>query len=287
MRIAVLGMGRMGRALAQRLLSQHFRVTVWNRTPGQAGQVVQDGATEAFSPAEAAHGADAVLLSLSDDTAVRDVTARLVDTMPDGDEMFVADTSTVSPGTSRALRELVPLRRFVAAPILGGPLDLVLGNARVLLGGDRATADRLEPIWRDVFASSAYCGEDPGCAVTLKLLNNYLLMANVVLVSEVVTTAEAAGFDMAAVRDQLFTWATVPPILRNRLDDIVGGAHEGWFTTRLGAKDVRLAREVSEQHGVMLPLAHLVERLYEEAAELGWAEADIAAVVELVRRERR
>ena len=287
MRLAVLGMGRMGRALAQRLLSQHFSVTVWNRTPGQAGQVVQDGATEAFSPGEAAQGADAVLMSLTDDRAVRDVMTRLVDAVPEGKRLVVADMSTVSPRTSRALRDLVPGRRFVAAPILGGPLDLVLGNARVLLGGDRVAADRLEPIWRDVFADSAYCGGDPGCAVTLKLLNNYLLMANVVLVSEVVATAEAAGFDMAGVRDHLFTWPTVPPILRNRLDDIIGGAHEGWFTTRLGAKDVRLAREVSEEHGVVLPLAHLVERLYEEAAELGWAEADIAAVVELVRRERR
>jgi 3-hydroxyisobutyrate dehydrogenase-like beta-hydroxyacid dehydrogenase len=287
MRLAVLGMGRMGRALAQRLLSQHFSVTVWNRTPGQAGQVVQDGATEAFSPGEAAQGADAVLMSLTDDRAVRDVMTRLVDAVPEGKGLVVADMSTVSPRTSRALRDLVPGRRFVAAPILGGPLDLVLGNARVLLGGDRVAADRLEPIWRDVFADSAYCGGDPGCAVTLKLLNNYLLMANVVLVSEVVATAEAAGFDMAGVRDHLFTWPTVPPILRNRLDDIIGGAHEGWFTTRLGAKDVRLAREVSEEHGVVLPLAHLVERLYEEAAELGWAEADIAAVVELVRRERR
>ncbi|GAA1266339.1 tartronate semialdehyde reductase [Planotetraspora silvatica] len=287
MRIAVLGMGRMGRALAQRLLTQHFSVTVWNRTPGQAGQVVQDGATEAFSPAEAAQGADAVLMSLTDDRAVRDVMTRLVDDMPSGDDLVVADMSTVSPSTSRALRDLVPRGRFLAAPILGGPLDLVLGNARVLLGGDRTAAERLEPVWRDAFASSAYLGDDPGCAVTLKLLNNYLLMANVVLVSEVVVTAEAAGFDMAGVRNQLFGWATVPPILRNRIDDIVGGAHEGWFTTRLGAKDVRLAREVSEEHGVVLPLAHLVERLYEEAAELGWAEADIAAVVELVRRERR
>ncbi|GII28676.1 tartronate semialdehyde reductase [Planotetraspora mira] len=280
-------MGRMGRALAQRLLTQHFSVTVWNRTPGQAGQVVQDGATEAFTPAEAAQGADAVLMSLTDDRAVRDVMTRLVDAVPGGDDLVVADTSTVSPGTSRALRDLMPGGRFLAAPILGGPLDLVLGNARVLLGGDQMAAERLEPVWRDAFASSAYCGDDPGCAVTLKLLNNYLLMANVVLVSEVVVTAEAAGFDMAGVRNQLFRWATVPPILRNRLDDIVGGAHEGWFTTRLGAKDVRLAREVSEEHGVVLPLAHLVERLYEEAAELGWAEADIAAVVELVRRERR
>ncbi|MEV6982448.1 NAD-binding protein [Sphaerisporangium sp. NPDC051017] len=71
--------------------------------------------------------------------------------------------------------------------------------------------------------------------------------------------------------------------MRNRLDDVLGGDHEGWFTTRLGAKDVRLPAEVAETHGLTLPLARLVERRYEQAAAAGFGDADIGAVVELVR----
>ncbi|MCT9931827.1 NAD(P)-dependent oxidoreductase [Planotetraspora sp. A-T 1434] len=287
MRIAVLGMGRMGRALAQRLLGQHFAVTVWNRTPGRAADLVGDGAIEASSPAEAARDAEAVLLSLADDQAVREVVGRLAGLEPTRDWPIVADMSTVSPAMSRELRDLVPGGRFVAAPIVGGPLAVVVGKATALLGGDRRAVEKLEAVWRDAFAGYSYCGEDPGCAVTLKLLNNYLLMSTVAVVAEAVATAQAAGFGEDTVREMLFTWPTVPPALHNRLDDIIGGDHEGWFTTRLGAKDVRLAREVAEAAGLDLPIARLVERRYEEAAERGWGDADIAAIVELLRARRR
>ncbi|GII57900.1 tartronate semialdehyde reductase [Planotetraspora thailandica] len=287
MRIAVLGMGRMGRALAERLLRQHFSVTVWNRSPGKAADVLDEGATLAPSPAEAVRNAQAVVLSLADDHAVHAVMEQVAEAASGRDDLVVADTSTVSPATSRSLRDLAPGGRFVAAPILGGPLDVVLGNARTLLGGDRVAVERITPIWRDAFASFTYCGDDPGCAVTLKLLSNYLLMSNIVLVSEIVATAEAAGIDRKAFRELLFKWPSVPPLLHNRLDDIIGGDHAGWFTTLLGAKDVRLTREIAESHGLVLPLAHLVERLYEEAADEGWADSDVAAVVELVRRGTR
>ena len=73
MDLGVLGMGAMGRAVARRLLGQGHRVAVWNRTPGRAAEVLAAGAREASSPAEAAAGAAAVLLSLSDDRAVLDV----------------------------------------------------------------------------------------------------------------------------------------------------------------------------------------------------------------------
>ena len=70
---------------------------------------------------------------------------------------------------------------------------------------------------------------------------------------------------------------------RNRLDDIVSGDHDGWFSTKLGAKDVRLAEDLARSHGMQLPLADAVKRRFEEAAAQGWADADIGAVVELLR----
>jgi hypothetical protein len=76
----------------------------------------------------------------------------------------------------------------------------------------------------------------------------------------------------------------VAPALRNRLHDIVSGDHDGWFSTTLGAKAVRLAEDLARSHGVLLPLADAVKRRFEEAAAQGWADADIGAVVELLRR---
>ncbi|GLW98543.1 NAD(P)-dependent oxidoreductase [Microtetraspora sp. NBRC 16547] len=278
MRVAVLGMGRMGRALAERLLARDFAVTVWNRTPGRADEVTALGAAEAGDPAQAARDADAVLLSLAGDEAVREVMVRLAEV----GGPIVADMSTVSPDTSRALREAAPGGRFVAAPIIGGPQAVVSGQAFTLVGGDRQLVDDLRPIWAEAFSAYRYCGADPGSAVIFKLLNNYLLMSSVAVVAEVVATGLAAGVDDMLLRDFLFGWPTVPPAVHNRIDDILSGDHRGWFTTRLGAKDVRLAVDVARSAGIDLPIAQLVERRFEEAAERGWSDADIGAVVELL-----
>lgn len=285
MRVAVLGMGRMGRALARRLLMRGHTVKVWNRTPGRAAEVVAAGAVEASSPVDAARGTEGVLMSLADDRASRDVMAQLAGLGAD-ETPVVADASTVSPVTSRELWQAAPGHRFVTAPIVGGPLAVVEGEAMGLLGGEREHVRRLDPLWRDIFAVQRYCGADPGSALTFKLLNNYLLMAGLAVVAEVVATGQAAELDESRLRDLLLQWPTVAPALHNRLDDVIGGDHQGWFTTRLGAKDVRLAVELGESLGLDLRIARLVQRRYEEAAEHGWADADIGAIVELVRERR-
>ncbi|WP_214410202.1 NAD(P)-dependent oxidoreductase [Sphaerisporangium fuscum] len=288
MRVAVLGMGNMGRAVATRLLGHGCEVTVWNRTPGKAAQVVEAGALEASTPGEAAKGAQAVLMSLADDRAVLEVVERLDEIGAGPGAPVLADMSTVSPDTSRRLRDTVPERRFLAVPIIAAPRTVTDGLAAGLLGGDRALVDDLEPLWRQLFCVHWYCGEDPGAATTFKLLNNYLLMSSVAVAAEVVGAAEAAGLDTGLLREVLDQWPTVPLAIRNRLDDMIGGDHRrGWFATWLGAKDVRLVAEVAEAHGLSLPIARLVERRYQETAERGWREADIAAAVELVRAERR
>ncbi|MER5419412.1 NAD(P)-dependent oxidoreductase [Streptosporangium roseum] len=310
MRVSVLGMGSMGRALALRLLGRGHAVRVWNRTPGKASEVIAAGAAEAPSPAEAARDADAVLMSLADDQAVREVMARLTEPASEpasvsaSDPGFepasasasdpgagsgapvVADMSTVSPDTSRALAGLAPGGRFVAAPIIGGPQAVVDGQTMGLLGGERGLVDRLGPVWRDLFAVHWYCGDDPGNALSYKLLNNYLLMSGVAVVAEAVAAGQAAGLDEAMLKDLLLRWPTVAPALHDRLDDIIHGDHRGWFATRLGAKDVRLIAEVAESKGLRLPIARLVERRYEEAAGHGWSDSDITAVVELLRERR-
>jgi 3-hydroxyisobutyrate dehydrogenase-like beta-hydroxyacid dehydrogenase len=118
-------------------------------------------------------------------------------------------------------------------------------------------------------------------------LNNYLLMSGVAVLAEVTAASRSAGLDQALLRDFLLKWPTVAPGLHNRVDDILDGDHSGWFTTRLGAKDVRLAAELAETGGLELPIARMVEQRYEEAADRGWSEADIAAVVELLQADPR
>jgi 3-hydroxyisobutyrate dehydrogenase-like beta-hydroxyacid dehydrogenase len=284
MRLAVLGMGKMGHALAERLLGREHEVSVWNRTRHKADDLLAKGAREASCPAAAAEEAQATFTSLADDAAVRAVvTGRDGVAAGLGDGILI-DASTVSPETTTDLSETVG-GRLLASPILGSPMAVVAGEATYLIGGPRELVDRLAPAY-DALAEAGhrrYVGEDARAATTLKLLSNYLLMSGIATLAETVATAQAVGLPDELILDYLGHLPLVAPALRNRLHDIVSGDHDGWFSTSLGAKDVRLADDLAKSHGVLLPLADAVKRRYEEAATQGWADADIGAVVELLR----
>jgi len=287
MRLAVVGMGRMGHALAERLLGGGHELAVWNRTPHKADDLVANGAREAPTPASAAEGAEATFTSLADDAAVRTVVSG-----PDGvaaglGDGVLIDMSTVSPDTTAYLADAVG-GRLLASPILGSPMAVASGEAAYLIAGPHELHDRLAPAY-DVLAEAGrrvYVGEDATVATTLKLLSNYLLMSGIAALAETVATAQAVGLPDQLIRDYLGQVPLVAPALLNRLDDIVSGDHDGWFSTTLGAKDVRLAEDLARSHGVVLPLADAVRRRFEEAAAQGWADADIGAVVELLRQHR-
>src|SRR5258705_13738299 len=104
MDVAVLGMGRMGRALAGRLLDGGHRVTVWNRSPGKAGELVSAGAREAHSVADAVDDVEVVITMLANDDAVRAVVLGELRSSIDEQTVYV-DSSTVSPKLSAELAE--------------------------------------------------------------------------------------------------------------------------------------------------------------------------------------
>ncbi len=285
MRLAVLGMGRMGHAVAERLLGGDHDVTVWNRTPHKADELIAKGAREAATPAEAAKQAEATFTSLADDAAVQAVVTGQDGVAVGLGDGALIDLSTVSPKTTAALVDAVG-GRLLASPILGAPSAVLSGEAAYLIGGPRELYDRLQAAY-DVLADKGrrfYVGEDAGVATTLKLLSNYLLMSGIAALAETVATAQAVGLPDELIRDYLGQLPLLAPALRNRLDDIVSGDHRGWFSTTLGAKDVRLAEDLARSHDLTLPLAAAVKRRFEEAAAQGWADADIGAVVELLRK---
>ncbi len=281
MHAAVIGMGNMGRAMAGRLLERGFEVTVWNRTPGRAGELVDSGATEAATLTDAVESAEVVLLSLANDAAVAAVAI-------DGElpglvgDRVVVDLSTVSPDTSRRLAAALPAGQMVAAPILAAPHVLRAGSAVLLVGGPADAVARLEPVWA-ALGTRRDCGDEPGAATTFKLLANYLLMGGLALLADAVAAGQALGVDDAALRSFFTAIPVVAPGLHNRLDDLIDGDHTGWFTTVLGAKDVGLATDLAASAGVELGLADAVEARYRDAAAAGWEGADLTAIIELLR----
>jgi 3-hydroxyisobutyrate dehydrogenase len=281
-RLTVLGLGNMGHAVAGRLLAAGHELTVWNRSPGRAADL--PGVTEAGSPAEAAAGADAVLVSLADDAAARAVL------LPEGRPLAAAAVVNLTTSSLDLTRELAAAYagRFVAAPILGAPAAVAGGSATYLLGGPDDVVDRLEAVWWALSSARLRCGSDPAAAIVAKLVSNALLLAGLEVVAEAVATAQAAGLDEGLVRQLFTSSALVAPGLANRLDDVLEGDHtHGWFAMPLGAKDLDLFVAVAREAGTDVPVVTAARDGYRRAIEGGLAAADVAGVVELARRRVR
>lgn len=285
MRLAVLGLGNMGVALAHRLLDQDHQVTVWNRSPGKAASLTAAGAREAGSPADAVTGAEIVLVILSDDAAVRSVVLGDDGVLPvlEADAVLV-NMSTVSPELARELATAAGSGSVLEAPILGGPAQVGQGQGQILLGGDEATAARLDPLWRQITTRFSYCGA-AGTAVTMKIVSNLLLIGGLGLLSEGVATAQATGIPDDLIRTLFSESAVVAPAGRMRLDKIIGTDHSGWFSTLLARKDLRLASDLAAGSGLRVRIAQAADEMLTSVIDSGREGEDVAAIVEAVRAQ--
>jgi 3-hydroxyisobutyrate dehydrogenase-like beta-hydroxyacid dehydrogenase len=281
MDIAVLGMGRMGSALAARLLHGGHRVTVWNRTKGKAGPVVSGGGREAGSIADAVRGVDVVVTMLANDDAVRAVAyGDLRSSL--GDQAIYVNCSTVSPALNTELAGAFPAR-FVAMPVLGSPDAVRTGQAVYLAGGDSSVVDGLTPALRSLSAT-IHRYDTAALASAAKLATNLLLLSEITALAESFAVGRCGGLSDGQLRELLSSCSLVAPGIRNRFEAVLTGPQDGWWTTVLGAKDVGMAINVARGCNVELPEAEVVKRLYDETAASGLGHADVAAVTELYRR---
>ncbi len=281
--VAVLGLGRMGRAAAARLLDAGFPVTVWNRSPGRADELVSAGATAAGSLADAVASAEVVVTLVADDTALRAV--GLGEEGPDEggvlgylDGRWWVDMSTVSAELSGELASRCD--RFGSMPVLGRPDALRSGEATLLLGAGRRTQEHLRPIV-DALSPKVLRFEEPPLAAAAKLATNSLLLSGVTALAEAFAVGRAGGLDTGQLRSLFEGSPVVPAALANRFDAVLEGGGDAWWTVELGHKDARLALELAEGGGVTLPLVSAVRDRFDQARSAGLADDDIAAVTRL------
>jgi 3-hydroxyisobutyrate dehydrogenase-like beta-hydroxyacid dehydrogenase len=283
MKVAILGAGLMGHALARRLLGTGNDVTVWNRTPEKAADLVSGGAHLAASVADAASGADVVAVVLADDGAVRSVcegeTGAFAHLRDGG---VLVNHSTISERLAAELEQRGPAGRVVNAAIVGTPRAVENGQAQFLTGGAGATVERLGPYWDSLAGKRFHCG-DAARSAAMKLVANLLLLGGMGVASEAIVTARASGIADDLLRSFFTEAAAVPLTVRLRLDNLLADEHPSQFFAKLGHKDVELARVLATDHGVELRLAEVVSQMLREVIDSGRGEEDIAAIIEAVK----
>jgi enamine deaminase RidA (YjgF/YER057c/UK114 family)/NAD(P)-dependent dehydrogenase (short-subunit alcohol dehydrogenase family) len=183
-RIAVLGVGRMGAPIARRLLAAGHHVTVWNRTPARAAPLAEAGAVLASTPAEAADGADLVVVMLTDAAAVE---SALFGASPAGQfgaagglraGSCLVQMSTISPDETRSLAARLPEGvSYLDAPVGGSVRAVEAGTLKIFAGGDPTALALAEPALR-ALGNVRHFGP-VGAGAALKLVANTALVTTI------------------------------------------------------------------------------------------------------------
>lgn len=241
MKVAFLGLGRMGTPMAAHVVRAGHDVTVWNRTSGKAGDLVELGATEARTVASAVAGAEVVVLMLFGPDAVRAVLSDVLDHAPGS---LVLDASTIGPDAAHEFAKACHARglRYVDAPVAGSVKPATDGTLGVFLGGaadDVALARQLAELWGDPERIRHVGGV--GSASALKLCVNQGLGVMAAGLGESLRLGHDLGLERSVLLDVLsataYGWYLGQKRPMIEADDYSGTT----FSVDLMAKDLDLA----------------------------------------------
>jgi 3-hydroxyisobutyrate dehydrogenase-like beta-hydroxyacid dehydrogenase len=285
MKVGVVGIGKMGRPIAERLIAAGHEVAICNRSENAGVQTLRDkGASVCATPRELATGSAVVLTALPTEETVRDVYAEMAAVAEPG--QLYADHSTVSPALNRHCAAMLDARAaaFLDAPVSGGPAGAEAGTLTVMVGGDDATFQRALTVFEAFGAKIRLCGP-VGAGQAIKLVNQYLVAVHTLAASEAAAFALQLGADLATVQDVIGTSFGSSAMLLRNLPRYIARDFSPATPVGLIAKDLSIIHSEAAGAGVPLLLGGLVEQCYLEAKARGWAGEDMSSLVKFWDRE--
>jgi 3-hydroxyisobutyrate dehydrogenase-like beta-hydroxyacid dehydrogenase len=281
MKIGFVGLGHMGSAMAANLVKAGHDVTVFNRSPEKRRALLELGAHEAESVADACHG-QVIITMLADDTAVADVALAkygIVETLAKG--AIHLSMSTISVALSKRLSETHAHagQRFVAAPVFGRPDAAAAAKLFIVAAGEPAAVEACKPLFDALGQTTFPISTEPAAANLVKLSGNFLLAAAIEALGEAIALVGKAGIDRRAYVDLLTS--TIFPVPAYK---IYGGLiaesrfQPAAFAAPLGFKDIRLAMAAAESLRVPMPLGSLLHDRFLRLLAQGGDSLDWAAI---------
>jgi 3-hydroxyisobutyrate dehydrogenase len=285
-RIGFCGLGTMGQHMAANLRRAGLEVTVWNRTPGRALDLVAIGAREAASPAEVARSVDIVITCVSD---TPDVEAVLFGAdgvasglAPGG---MVIDCSTISPDATRGFAARLSGQGvgYVDAPVSGGSEGAKNATLTIMVGGTDADVERARPVLSAMGKTITHFGP-AGSGQAVKAVNQVVISGVYLAVAEGMVLSMKAGLDPAAVVTALGGGVAGSWILANRSAKMVNNEYPLGFKTSLHLKDLGIALEMARALGGSLPVTALTAQLEAGLVARGYGDEDMSNLARPIRQ---
>ena len=283
--IGFVGLGRMGGAMAQRLLAAGYPVSGTARTREHLDPLLAEGLRWRDTPRAVAEASDIVVTSLPDDDALEAVASEEDGILASfGREAIWVEMSTVSPRASREIAARVRERgaQMLDSPVSGSVPQAQNGTLTIMVGGDEGAYARVEPILRDL-GTPTHVGEN-GQGLVLKLAINISLGVQMLALSEGLVLAERSGIDRNLALEIMTESAIGSPMLKARAASIFDLPEEAWFDLDFMHKDIELALAAAAELHIPLPTAAGTDEILTVAHKLGYGSRDLAALFQVLER---
>lgn len=285
-RVAFLGLGAMGYAMAGHLARAGHAVTIYNRTTSTAVQwVATRGHARAATPCEAAADVEIVFARIGNDRDLRSITLGEQGAfagMPAG-AVFV-DHTTASAEVARELSGAAIQRslQFIDAPVSGGTSGAESGTLTVMCDGDAAAFESARPVML-AFARAVTLLGPSGVGQLAKMVNQVAIAGAIQALAEAIAFGEKAGLDLPAVLGVLGKGAAQSWQMDHRGPTMIAGKFDFGFTIDLMRKDLGLVLDEARRNGAQLPVTELVDRFYADLQAAGDHRLDISSLVKRLR----
>jgi 3-hydroxyisobutyrate dehydrogenase-like beta-hydroxyacid dehydrogenase len=281
MQVGLIGLGAMGRGMADNLVKAGHEVTIWNRS-GDGGRPIA-GARMVDTPAEIFQ-AELVLTMLADDAAIRSVIldAGLLEGARAG--LIHAVTATISVAFAD---ELAAAHRgaglgYLSAPVFGRPDAAAAGALNMVVAGDAGAIETARPAFEAMTQKIWQLGDEPHQANAAKIAGNMMITFAIEAMAEALVLTGDNGVTPETFFELMLGTLFPGRIYQTYSAKIAAGDYEPGFRMKLGLKDLRLATEAAEKAGKRLPMLDTVRAQMGEAIDAGMGEQDWSGIAKLL-----
>ena len=286
MRVGFVGLGIMGRPMALNLLKAGHEVTVWARRKESIAPLIEAGAQGAASPAAVAAVADIVFSMVADAPDVHEVmlgSQGVVQSKRPG--LIAVDMSTIPPAAAKSIGADLSAQgvTFLDAPVSGGEVGAVAGTLSIMVGGDKAAFDKVEPLFACMGKNVVYIGVS-GAGQVAKAANQILTGVGVLAVAEAMAFAKKNGADPAKVREALMGGFAGSKILENHGQRMIDRNFKPGFKSWMHEKDMNIVMQTAHDLGLYLPASAATAQMFKAMVGSGLGEQDSIAVLKLLEQ---
>jgi 3-hydroxyisobutyrate dehydrogenase len=284
-RIAFAGIGNMGWPMAANLVKAGFEVTVCDVVPGRAASFAREtGAQAAATPAEAAAGADCVVIIVPTSKQVGEAVEAMLPSLTPG--MLVIDMTSGQPGRTREISAMleghgVPM---IDCPVSGGVPRAKSGQLAIMVGGPDAEVDRAEPVLKAMGTSVYRCG-DIGAGQAMKALNNLVSAGGYLIGIEALLIGQRFGLDPTTMVDVLNASSGMNNSTQKKFKEyVLSRRFDAGFGLDLMVKDLSIALEVGRETTTPAPFSALCREMWLAAATTLGPGVDHTAVAKMLEQ---